>query len=50
MDVKFEETGVVFDTDLTWAGYIAERFAFIAAEIRGARLPDGFRFRSPQVW
>lgn len=50
MDIKFEENGVVFDTDLAWAGYIAERFAFIAAEIRGARLPDGFRFRSPLAW
>ena len=50
MDIKFEEAGVVFDTDLTWAGYIAERFAFIAAEIRGAQMPDGFRFRSPLAW
>jgi hypothetical protein len=50
IDVKFEETGVVFDTDLAWAGYIADRFAFIAGEIRAAQVPEGFTLRSPPSW
>lgn len=50
IDVKFEESGVVFDTDEAWAGYIADRFAFIAAQVRGAQMPDGFRFSSTLAW
>lgn len=50
LDVKFEKSGVVFDTDQAWVTYISDRFAFIAAEIRSARLPEGFKLRHPLGW
>lgn len=50
MDVQYEESGVVFDTDDVWADFISERFAFIGREVREARKPPGFRLLRPLGW
>ncbi len=50
IDIKFEQRGVVFDSDSAWGDYIADRFAFIAAEIRNAPKTGGFRLRNPLPW
>ncbi len=50
VEVKYEESGLVFDTDEEWAGFIRDRFAFIAASIRAADKPLGFRLLDPPPW
>jgi hypothetical protein len=50
IDVKFQESGVVFDNDKVWMDYIEERFAFIADHVRKAQQPDGFQLRKPIPW